>query len=280
MKKFEHLILAVKLDLKESLISKWFIFYMLFFGIIIITFFITGVNKSALAGFSGLNRLLLMYIQITIAILPIFILVTTVKSIVKDRVSHVLEYLLSFPISLSDYYWGRFIGRLITVFIPVLFALILAVIIGAFQGDFTSSKIFALYCMLIFSLSWFFVSVAFFISTIAKNQDTAVGISFGVWLLLLILLDIILLEFLMQAKFNVPEYVIMILALLNPLELFRIAAIMLFDYNLATIGPVAYYILDVFSNAMFLLLTFCYTIFLGFIFAYGGVHLFKKRDLL
>lgn len=55
-------------------------------------FFIAGVTQSQVMGFSGLSRLLLMYIQVTIVILPIFILITTVRSISGDRDTHIFRF--------------------------------------------------------------------------------------------------------------------------------------------------------------------------------------------
>ena len=98
----KNLLLIAYLDLKESIRAKWFLVYSLVFGGMIALFFIAGVTQSQVMGFSGLSRLLLMYIQITIVILPIFILVTTVRSISGDRDNHILEYMLSFPISLKQ----------------------------------------------------------------------------------------------------------------------------------------------------------------------------------
>ena len=96
----ENLLLIAFLDVKESVRARWFVVYTLVFGGLIALFFITGVTESQVMGFSGLSRLLLMYIQVTIVILPIFILITTVRSISGDRDNHILEYMLSFPISL------------------------------------------------------------------------------------------------------------------------------------------------------------------------------------
>ena len=118
---FKNLLLIAYLDLKEPIRAKWFIIYALVFGGLIALFFIAGITESQVMGFSGLSRLLLMYIQVTIVILPIFILVTTVRSISGDRDNHILEYMLSFPISLKEYYWGKVFGRFITVFLPVFY---------------------------------------------------------------------------------------------------------------------------------------------------------------
>ena len=66
-----NLILIAKYDIKESLRSKWFLLYMLIYGALIAFFLITGVVDSRVAGFSGLSRMLLLFIQICIVILPI-----------------------------------------------------------------------------------------------------------------------------------------------------------------------------------------------------------------
>ncbi len=92
--KRKNLCLIISLDIKESLRSKWFLIYSLVFGGIIALFFITGITESKVQGFSGLSRLLLIFIEVCIVILPIFILISTVRTIVNDRDNNVLEYLL------------------------------------------------------------------------------------------------------------------------------------------------------------------------------------------
>jgi hypothetical protein len=101
----KNLTLVAYLDIRESLRSRWFYVYAFVFGGLMGLFFISGITDSVVMGFTGLSRLLLVFMQVTIIILPIFILITTVKSISGDRESNILEYMLSFPISLNEYYW-------------------------------------------------------------------------------------------------------------------------------------------------------------------------------
>jgi len=274
----KNLWLIAYLDLKESIRAKWFLVYSLVFGGLIALFFIAGVTESQVMGFSGLSRLLLMYIQITIIILPIFILITTVRSISGDRDSHVLEYMLSFPISLKEYYWGKFIGRFITVYIPVLFAMIIAIIYGAYKGADIPWAIFFLYTGLLFALSFAFLGIAFFISSFVKSSEVALGLAFFIWIFLLAFIDIALISLMMQNRFN--EELIITIALLNPMEIFRVAAISLFDPELTVMGPVAFYILDNVSQIVFVLLAILYPILLGFGFAFLGFKIFTKKDLV
>ena len=264
----KNLLLIAYLDLKESIRARWFIIYSLVFGGLIALFFIAGITESQVMGFSGLSRLLLMYIQVTIIILPIFILITTVRSISGDRDSHILEYMLSFPISLAQYYWGKVFGRFITVFLPVFMAMVIAIIYGLFKGAAVPWGIFFLYTGLLFSLSSVFLGIAFFISSIVKSF----------WIFLLAFIDIALISLMLQNRMN--EELIIALALINPMELFRIAAISLFDPELTVMGPVAFYILDTLSQSMFVLFSIVYPLVLGIIFAFFGYSVFRKKDLV
>ncbi len=270
--------LIAKLDIKESLRAKWFYVYGIVFGGLIALFFLTGVTQSVVMGFSGLSRLLLVYIQVTIVILPIFILITTVRSISGDRESHILEYMLSFPVSLKSYYWGKLIGRFVTVFSPVFFAMIIGVIWGVIKGASVPWEMLLLYTAMLFALSWVFLGIAFFISTLVKSQDVALGSAFFVWIVLLAFIDIILIGVMMGG--GVDERIIIFTALANPLETFRIGAISLFDPELTVIGPTAYHILDIFGKNMFMVFSIFYPIVLGILFSIFGYSLFKRRDIL
>ena len=274
----KNLLLIAYLDLKESIRAKWFLVYSLVFGGMIALFFIAGVTQSQVMGFSGLSRLLLMYIQITIVILPIFILVTTVRSISGDRDNHILEYMLSFPISLKQYYWGKILGRFITVFLPVFFAMILAVIYGVIIGASVPWDILFLYSGLLFALSSAFLGIAFFISSFVKSSEVALGISFFVWIFLLAFIDIALISLMMQNRYE--ESMIIAIALINPMEIFRVAAISLFDPELTVMGPVAFYILDTFNQSVFVLFSILYPVLLGLAFAVFGYKIFSKKDLV
>jgi ABC-2 type transport system permease protein len=274
----KNLLLIAYLDLKESIRAKWFVVYSLVFGGLIALFFIAGVTESQVMGFSGLSRLLLMYIQITIVILPIFILITTVRSISGDRDSHVLEYMLSFPISLKQYYWGKVVGRFITVFLPVFFAMVIAILYGAIKDAAIPWDIFFLYTGLLFAMSSAFLGIAFFISSFVKSSEVALGLSFFIWIFLLAFIDIALISLMMQERMS--SGLIIFISLINPMEIFRVAAISLFDPELTVMGPVAFYILDSMSQTVFVLVSIGYPLVLGLLFAFFGYKIFEKKDLV
>ena len=100
----KHLILTALADIAESLRARWFVIYTFVFGGIIVALFLTGLTESRIMGFAGLSRLLVTYLQITMAILPLFVLITTVRSVAGDREAGIFEYMLSLPVSLSAAY--------------------------------------------------------------------------------------------------------------------------------------------------------------------------------
>ncbi|MFK5881277.1 MAG: ABC transporter permease subunit [Sulfurospirillum sp.] len=274
----KNLLLVAYLDIKESLRSKWFYVYALVFGGLMALFFVTGISDSVVMGFSGLSRLLLVFIQVTIIILPIFILITTVKSISGDRESNVLEYMLSFPISLTHYYWGKMLGRFLTVFLPVILALVMGVVFGIIKGGNLPWAMISLYSALLFAMCFVFLGIAFFISTMVKSSDIAVGTSFMIWIILLAFIDIALIGLMLQGRLS--DGLIISIALTNPIEVFRIGAISLFDPELTVIGPVAYYLLDTLGAKLLMMYSIFYPIILGLFFSFMGYITFKKKDLL
>ncbi|MBF0218226.1 MAG: ABC transporter permease subunit [Gammaproteobacteria bacterium] len=273
----QHLLLNAYNDILESIRSRWFFVYSFVFGAIVVLLFVFGVTESRIMGFTGITRLLITYIQLTMAILPIFILITTVRSVAGDREAGVFEYLLSLPISLSAWFWGKMAGRFVVVFLPVFLALVATATWGVMKGAAVPWAIFLYYSALLFALSWCFLGMGMLISTIARSADVAQGAAFIIWLLLILFLDLILLGLLIREAVN-PDLIVA-MALANPLQLFRTAAMLLFDAELVLLGPTAYLILDNFGHTGYLLWAIAYPLGLGTLCAWVGYRLFRRGDL-
>lgn len=273
----KQLWLTAKLDIVESLRARWFQIYTLIFGGIVALLFLFGLTESRVLGFIGLSRLLVTYIQLTMAILPIFVLITTVRSVAGDREAGVFEYLLSLPVSLFAWFWGKIIGRYIVVFAPVFLAMLGAVGWATIQGIEVPWAIFVYYSALLAVMSACFLGIGMLISALARSTDMAQGAAFMVWLGLLLFLDLILLGVMIQGK--VAPEIAVLLALLNPLQVFRTAALAMFDPQLIVLGPSAYVVLDLFGAEGFRLFALVYPTLIGLLSATAGYFVFKRGDL-
>ena len=273
----QHLWLTAWADIVESLRAKWFIVYTLVFGGLVALLLVFGITESRIMGFTGLSRLLVTYIQLAMAILPVFVLISTVRSLAGDREAGVFEYLLSLPIGLAAWYWGKLIGRFLVVFLPVFLAMAGGVLWGLVRGAEVPWELFGYYSGLLMSLAWCFLGIGMLISTLARSADVAQGGAFVIWLLLLLFLDLILLG--AMIRHSLPPEAAVGIALANPLQVFRTASMMLFDPQLVLLGPTAYVILDAFGQAGYIGFALVYPALLGSLCAGLGYLLFRRSDL-
>lgn len=273
----KQLWLTARLDINESLRARWFMIYTGVFGGIVALLFLFGLTESRVLGFIGLSRLLVTYIQLTMAILPIFVLITTVRSVAGDREAGVFEYLLSLPVSLGAWFWGKILGRYLVIFLPVFLAMAAAVGIATIKEIEIPWDMFGYYTALLAAMAACFLGLGMLISAIARSTDIAQGAAFLTWLILLLFLDLILLGVMIQGRVA-PEVAIGI-ALANPLQVFRTAALALFDPQLIVLGPAAYVILDTFGAAGYKLFALAYPTALGLLAAGLGYFLFRRGDL-
>jgi ABC-2 type transport system permease protein len=274
----QHLWLTAWTDILESARARWFGVYTLVFGGLVVMLFVLGLTESRVMGFTGLSRLMLTYIQLSMAILPIFVLITTVRSLAGDREAGVFEYLLALPIPLSAWYWGKLIGRFLMVFTPVLLAMVGALAWGGIAGSEIPWVLFGYYTGLLMALSWCFLGIGILISSVARSVDVAQGAAFIVWLALLLFLDLILLGVMIQQR--LPAETAVAIALANPMQVFRTGTMMLFDPQLVLLGPAAYVILDTFGSAGYMAYALAYPTLLGTLTAWIGYQVFRRGDLL
>ena len=269
--------LTAHTDILESLRAKWFLVYSFIFGGLVALLFVFGLTESRVMGFTGLSRLMVTYIQLAMAILPVFVLITTVRSVAGDREAGVYEYLLSLPIGLAAWFWGKLVGRFLVVFLPVFLAMVAAIAWGASKGAAVPWALFIYYTGLLMALAWCFLGLAMLLSTLTRSADVAQASAFVLWLTLLLFLDLILLGVMIRG--HLPPETAVALALINPLQVFRTAAMLLLDQQLVMLGPSAYVILDTFGQAGYIAFALVYPTLLGTLGAWLGYVLFRRSDL-
>lgn len=269
--------LVARLDVGESLRARWFAVYAALFGGVVALLFVFGLTESRILGFMGLSRLLVTYIQLCMAIVPVFVLVTTVRSVAGDREAGVFEYLLSLPVGLGAWFWGRTLGRFAVVYLPALLAMLGAAAWANRQEIPVPWTLLWAYGGMLGALCACFLGIAMGISAVARSVDVAQGAAFLLWLALVLFLDLILLGVLIQQ--HVPAETVVAVALANPLQVFRTAALLLFDPELVLLGPAAFVIFDSFGRSGYLVWSFAYPSALGLLCALIGWWRFRRSDL-
>lgn len=267
-----------RLEITQALRAKWFGAYAaVFFGLVGLLL-VFGLTESRVLGFTGLSRTLVTYIQLTMAILPIFVLVTTVRSLAGDREAGVYEYVLGLPVGVGDFYAGRFCARYALAAAPVLAALDSALVYGLARGVSIPWAELGFDIGLLLAMIFAFVGLGFLIASVTRSVDTAQTAAFLLWLVLILALDLVLLGILIRDR--MPIEGVVAIAMLNPLQVFRIGSMVLFDPQLVLLGSAAYAVFDVFGRTGFMVWSLVYPLALGFGSAYAGYVVFRRGDLL
>ena len=268
----------LKLDLFQTLRTRGFWLYSLLFGGFVAYMFMSGITESQIIGFVGLGRLLVTFMQVCIVIIPIYVLITVVRSIVGDKENNVMEYMLSMPVSFNSFFWGKLFAKFIVIYTPLLLSLVLSIIWGSIIKLSVPWEFFWLYSALLAAMVFCFLGIGMFISVYTRSQELAVSSAFIIWLLLVAFIDLFLMGMMLKLRMS-PELVIG-LGMFNPLQVFRVGVLVLFDPKLTTMGPVAYYILDTVSRTAYIVFAIGYPILLGFLFALLGARRFRSKDVI
>ena len=266
-----------RLEIAEALRSRWFAFYALVFFLLVGLLLVFGLTESRVLGFTGLSRTLVTYIQLTMAIVPIFILISTVRSLAGDREAGVFEYVLGLPVGIGAWYAGRFFGRYLLAAAPVVLALLAAVVYGVVRGVKVPWVELGFDIGLLLVMIFAFVGLGFLISAFTRSVDTAQTLAFIVWLVMVLALDLVLLGALIRGRMAIEGVVAV--AMLNPLQVFRTGSMLLFDPQLVLLGPTAFTVFDIFGRTGFMIWSFLYPLALGGLAAGSGFLLFRRGDL-
>lgn len=264
-------------DVSETLRARWYQSYIVAFGLLMALFFAFGLGDSSVMGFTGIGRILMTFIQIAMIILPIFVLVTTARTLVSDRELGVWEYLLALPIGVRSFYWGKTIGRATALTLPLSLGVLLAGGLEALRGGHVPWGAVALVAGFVGAMVVCFVGVAILLSVVAPTQEVALGSAFVVWLTSEALVDALLLGLLVKQR--LPPEAVVGLALLNPLQAFRTAAVAVFDPELTVFGPISLTILETFGRGPLLAWALLWPFFLGAAAALVGAWLFVRKDI-
>lgn len=267
-----------RMELRETLRARWYQVYLVAFVALMGAFFAFGLAESSIMGFHGLGRLLLTFIQLVLLILPIFVLVTTARTLVGDRESGVWEYMLSLPVSFRGYFWGRMGGRGTAMIVPLVLALFGGAMVEVVRGNPVPWEVVVYYAVMVVSLTVCFLGIAMALSVVSVSQEMAVGVAFVIWLASEGLVDAVLLGLLIRQQIA-AEWILGI-AMLNPLQAFRTAAVVLLDPELKLLGPLSYTLHEELGRTGMLAWAIAWPVVVGLVSAGWGAWRFSSRDVV
>jgi len=270
------LILAQK-ELKDARRNRWFILYATAFtglALALAWLALSGIGNQGLAGFGRTSASL---INLVLLIVPLMGLTLGALSLAGERERGTMLYLLTQPVSQAELLAGKFLGLALAMLVALVLGFGLSGLLIAWRGGTTEATRFLELVLMAFGLALASLSMGFLISATTRKSATAVGLALFLWLLFVFFGDLGLMGTAIVLRLDIDQ--LFTLALLNPLQIFKMAAILSIRSNLEVLGPAGIYAVRTFGTQLmvFLLAILALWAIVPFI---GTYLVFRRKGVL
>lgn len=241
-----------KKEVGDALRNRWFVLYTLAFVGLALAFSYLALAGAGIVGFAGFGRTAASLINLVLLIIPLLALTIGAQSLAGEQERNTLAYLLAQPISRADIFVGKYLGLLLSLLASLTLGFGLSGIVMALNG--TSGADPSAYVMLValaFLLSLTMLSVGFLVSALSKRAGVATGIGLFLWLLFVFFGDLGMMGTAITLRMPIDN--LFWLSLANPLQTFKMAAILKIQATLDILGPAGIYAMQRYGEQLLLL---------------------------
>lgn len=242
------LLLFARKEMRDSLRNRWFILYTIAFSILALALAFLSLAGVGMDGFAGFGRTAASLINLVILIIPLMALTAGATSLAAERERGTLSYLLAQPISRLELLLGKYIGLAVALTASISLGFGLSAAIMAVRGGSADVNSFLWLVTISLVLALGMLSVGFLISSLTRKASVSLGVAIFIWLGLVFLGDLGLMGSALMMKLQVTE--LFHLSLLNPLQVFKMAALASISASLDVLGPAGIYATQTYGSAL------------------------------
>lgn len=229
-----------KKELSDALRNRWFVLYTLAFSGLSLAFSYLSLAGAGMVGFAGFGRTAASLINLVLLIVPLLALTIGAQSLAGEQERNTLAYLLAQPISRADVFVGKYLGLALSLLASLLLGFGASGVVMALNGTGASDPaVYLILVTLAFLLSLTMLSVGFLISALSRRAGVAVGVGLFLWLAYVFFGDLGLMG--TAIVLRIPIANLFWLSLVNPLQVFKLAAILNIQATLDILGPAGLY---------------------------------------
>jgi ABC-type transport system involved in multi-copper enzyme maturation permease subunit len=230
------------LERAELVRSRWLWLVTLVYAALAALFVGVGLRESSVLGFTGVGRVLFSLSHALVYVLPLLALLLTGPLVTRAREEGALELLLTLPVSRDGYLGVAAAVRFAALVAPLGLAF-LALGLGARAlGGAVPWGFLAQALAVCAALLWCFAALGLALSCFARTGTRALAALLLAWLFAVALLDFGVIGILL--RWQLAPQAVLVLACLNPIEAARVALLAGGDPDLATLGPVGFYLAE------------------------------------
>lgn len=245
---FNNVITITLKELQDARRNRWYLIYVLVFTGLSLSLAWLGMTGLGDYGLAGFGRTAASIINIVLLVVPLMGLTLGAISLAGERERSTLHYLLAQPVSQFEVLLGKYLGLAIALFSALVLGFGISGVLIVVQGGSAEINLYLLMVLLAFMLALVSLSLGFLISSLVRKGSTAISIAIFIWLLLLVFGDLGVMGTSMVLKLGVGQ--LFTLTLLNPMQIFKIAAILNIRGSLEVLGPAGIYALRTYGTQL------------------------------
>jgi len=238
-------------EMRDARRNRWLALYTLVFAGLSFALAWLALATMGAAGPAGFGRTAASLVNFVLLIVPLMGLTLGALSLASERERGSLLYLLAQPITHLELLMGKYLG----VGLSLLGALALGFgasgLVIAWRGIVASAAAYLALVALASLLALSALSLGMFLSALARRSATAIALALFLWLLLVFGGDLGLMGSALVLRIDIQT--LFALALLNPLQVFKMAAILAIRGSLEVLGPAGLYALRAYGDRLSLL---------------------------
>lgn len=248
-----QVLVAARLDFAEVVRSRWLLFCGGAYLLIAMVFVLVGLRESTVMGFTGIGRVLLSMCHALLLLLPLLALTMFAPVIGRARDDGTLELLFAQPLRRSAWFLGVSVARYAVLVVPLVVLMVGLGLYGQLVlGQVVPWPFVGRSLMVATALLAAFSGIGILISTLVRNPARVTTYVILAWALSVALLDFGLIG--VMLRWRIDAKAVFTLAALNPVQDARMALLSGLEPDLATLGPVGFYLVHRFGpTALFLL---------------------------
>ncbi len=234
MKVHSLLVLTAK-ELRDAWRNRWFLAFAGTFTVLALAMSWISVAGAAGTGFASLGRTAASLVSLVMLIVPLTGLVLGATAIAGERERGSLLYLMAQPVSAGEVVVAKFLGAAGALVTALLVGFGVAAVVISGEASAATIAGFLGYLGLAALVAAASVSLGLLLSALSPGSSLASGAALMTWLVLVLLGDLGLMGTSLVLRLDGRQ--LLTLALLNPLEEFKIGSLALLRGGLEVLGP-------------------------------------------
>lgn len=226
-------------EIRDSLRNRWFILYTVAFAVLALALAWLSRAGTGSVGLAGFGRTAASLINLVMIIIPLMALTAGATSLASERERGTLAYLLAQPVSRVEVVLGKYLGLAAALLGSIAAGFGISGLAIAIRSGSSEAIVFLRLVVAAYALALAMLAVGFVISSFARRTSSATGAALFLWLALVFLGDLGLMGTALAFRLGVQD--LFHLSLINPLQVFRMAALESVSASMDVLGPAGQY---------------------------------------